>query len=294
MVADRLRQLAELDDRAYAAPRMVAAALGFQRAGWITGLATRSAFSGAANTRGALQDRIHDWIGYCDQAGESATATMACPGFWQGITDALPDKLALTTIVSGLGLYVGAAYRQREPRVLCKLLTEHFLLWSLLLALRAAVVAATIVPAPSPLCRNATHWEQGPGGRPTKGWFLGSVDCNDAMFSGHTCLYSLVCVMWTQSYMPRAAKAAWVSFFLLCCVASVATRDHYTSDVLVATYITVPIVMHRAAAIRHLMSGELNDLECACTQTEAQGGGDAGEALVPSGEAAQRLPGKER
>ena len=40
MVADRLRQLAELDDRAYAAPRMVAAVLVFQRAGWITGWIT--------------------------------------------------------------------------------------------------------------------------------------------------------------------------------------------------------------------------------------------------------------
>ena len=42
------------------------------------------------------------------------------------------------------------------------------------------------------------------------------------------------------------------------------------------------------------VSGELNDLECACTQTEAQGGGDAGETLVPSGEAAHQLPGEER
>ena len=84
---------------------------------------------------------------------------------------------------------------------------------------------------------------------------MGSVDCNDAMFSGHTCLYSLVCVMWMQSYMPLKAKAAWVFFFLLCCVASVATRDHYTSDVLVAVYVSVPICMHRATAIRALMTG---------------------------------------
>ena len=201
-LAEKLEQLDQLDDRAFSVPRMIGSALVFERAGWITGLATRSAFSGAANTRGALQDRIHDWIGYCDQAGEAGSATMACPAFWQPITDALPDKLALTTILSGLALYVGAAYRQREPRVFCKLLTEHFLLWALLLTLRAAVVAGTIMPAPSPLCRNATHWALGPGGRPEKGWFLGTVDCNDAMFSGHTCLYSLVCVMWTQSYMP--------------------------------------------------------------------------------------------
>eukprot|EP01043_Picozoa_sp_COSAG02_P052107 COSAG02_NODE_5569_length_4224_cov_1.810424_4_plen_215_part_00 len=182
---------------------------------------------------------------------------MHCPEFWHPITDALPDKLALATILSCLALYVGAAWRQqRELRVFCKLLTEHFLLWALLLTLRAVVVASTIVPAPSPLCRNATHWEQGPGGRPTKGWFLGSVDCNDAMFSGHTCLYSLVCVMRTQSYMPPRAKVAWVAFFMLCCVASVATRDHYTTDVVVAVYVSVPICMHRAAAIRALMLGE--------------------------------------
>lgn len=249
-IAQLLGQLASIDERAYAVPRMVCSMLLFERAGWLTGNATRSAFSGAANTRGALEDRIHNWIGYCDQAGESATATMACPAFWQPITDALPDKLALFTILSGLALYTLAAFRQREPRVFCKLITEHFVLNSTLLTLRAAVVASTIMPAPSPLCRNSTHWELGPGGRPTRGWFLGTVDCNDAvrmcsfffallgvvlnrsrlaqMFSGHTCLYSLVCVMWVQSFMPRPAKAAWVCFFVLCCIASVATRDHYS------------------------------------------------------------------
>ena len=182
-VALLLEQLATIDDRAYNVPRMVFSVLLFERAGWLTGIATRSAFSGTANTRGALEDRIHNWIGYCDQAGESATADMVCPTFWQPITDALPDKLALFNILSGLTLYSLAAFNQREPRVFCKLITEHFVLYSTLLTLRAAVVASTIVPAPSPLCRNATHWPLGPGGRPTRGWFLSTVDYNDAVRS---------------------------------------------------------------------------------------------------------------
>ena len=57
-------------------------------------------------------------------------------------------------------------------------------------------------------------------------------------------------VFWTQSFLPRWAKAVGTAYLLLCCVASFATRDHYTSDVLVALYVSVPICLHRAAAIR--------------------------------------------
>lgn len=185
----RLR-LRKMDEESYCTLRLGAGALMLVCANAITEVATRSAFSGAANERGALQDRMHEWIGYCDQAGQS-TPLGRCPAFWQPITDMLPDKLVLGAMIMTMCLYVAGAWTQRNPRVLTRLLAETCGLWSLLLCLRAAVVAATIMPAPSPLCRNATQWAQGPGGRPTKGWFLTSIDCNDAMFSGHTCTYLL-------------------------------------------------------------------------------------------------------
>ena len=179
-------RLRELDQRSFCALRLGAGVLGLIAGDQITAAATRSAFSGAANQRGALQDSMHDWIGFCDQAGQS-TPLGACPAFWQPITNMLPDKLVLVAMLMTITLYAWGAWRQRSVRVLARLLAETCLLWSLLLVLRAVVVAATIMPAPSPLCRNATQWAQGRGGRPTKGWFLTPIDCNDAMFSGHTC-----------------------------------------------------------------------------------------------------------
>lgn len=185
------QMLRRMDEEWYCGLRLGAGALMLISASAITEMATRSAFSGAANERGALQDRMHEWIGYCDQAGQS-TPLGRCPPFWQPVTDMLPDKLVLGAMIMTVCLYVVGAWRQRNLRVLTRLLAETCGLWSLLLCLRAAVVAATIMPAPSPLCRNATQWEQGvPGGRPTEGWFLASIDCNDAMFSGHTCTYLL-------------------------------------------------------------------------------------------------------
>ena len=56
----KIQRVRELDDRAYCVPRLVLGASVFERVGWITGLCTRSAFSGAANVRGPLEDRIHD------------------------------------------------------------------------------------------------------------------------------------------------------------------------------------------------------------------------------------------
>ena len=87
--AIRLR-LRKIDEESYCALRLGAGALMLICGNAITGLATRSAFSGAANERGALQDRMHEWIGYCDQAGQSTTLGR-CPAFWQPITDMLPD-----------------------------------------------------------------------------------------------------------------------------------------------------------------------------------------------------------
>ena len=67
--------------------------------------------------------------------------------------------------------------------------------------------------------------------------------------------YGVMLVVWSQSFVPWWTKGLWTVYMLLCCVASFATRDHYTSDVLVALYVSVHICMHRAEAIRgHFMA----------------------------------------
>lgn len=86
------------------------------------------------------------------------------------------------------------------------------------------------------------------------------MDCNDAMFSGHTCLYSLVRNVNAELHATLGQGCVGRKISLccctLCCVVSVATRGHYTTDVLVVVYVSDPICMHRAAAIRALMLGE--------------------------------------
>ena len=206
-------------------------------------------FSVEANRLPALRDKLHDsrW-GVCDQAGGGAR----CPDWLRPWADAFPDKACLVTLGATIFLVVGAGVRRgRDSRVVLGLLTEFMLLHAACLILRATTVATTTLPAPSPLCRGATK-------PPDVGWFLFPVGCNDAMFSGHTCLYSICLVMWVCSYVPIWAKAAWGLWFAVCVFASAALRDHYTIDVLVAMYIALPIAWHRAGAIRRHM-GVAND-----------------------------------
>lgn len=216
-------QLSAMDDQLLCLPRLAAALSAVGVATTVTSAASRSAFSAAANQRGALQDRMHDWVGYCDQAGQS-TVLGSCPPFLSRAADMLPDKLVLLGLLLTLLLFVSAARRSHGVRALAKLLSESLGLWALLLVLRATTVSATIMPAPAPLCRNATTWAIGPGGRPAKGWFLTPIDCNDAMFSGHTTTYSVMLVFWMHSHVPRWVKFLWAGFYLLCCFASFATR----------------------------------------------------------------------
>ena len=272
------RRLERWDEGWCCAPRFGLAWVVFWAGQFVTYLAARSAFSGEANQRGALQDRMHDLLGYCDQAGRS-TELGACPPFWQPIADMLPDKLALITMGATLALYVASAWRQRGARERCcafiKLVAESACIFSLLMVLRAATVASTVMPAPSPLCRNATSWAHGEGGLPTSGWLMSPIACNDAMFSGHTITYSVALVFWLYSHAPSWAKLAWSGYFAFCCVASFATRDHYTADVLVAVYVSVPICMHREATIRRLFADP--DIHGhAPGELAASGGGKAG------------------
>ena len=73
------RRLERWDEGWCCAPRFGLAFLVFWAGQFVTYLAARSAFSGEANQRGALQDRMHDLLGYCDQAGRS-TELGACHG----------------------------------------------------------------------------------------------------------------------------------------------------------------------------------------------------------------------
>lgn len=217
-------------------------------AGILTSKASRRAFSEDMNQRDALPDIFHPGPGNtprCDQAGGGD----ACPEWLRPFANQLPDKLILLTFVLLASLVGGAGWRNgRNLTVSMALVSEFMALNAIILIFRTTTILATTLPAPSPLCRNAT-WAT----RPSQGWFLTTVDCNDAMFSGHTIVNSLAAVMWHCSYMSPLTKLCYWMYFLFCCFASTVTADHYTSDVLVSAYITIAVALHRRKSFTILM-----------------------------------------
>jgi len=197
-----------------------------------------ASFSKHMNALPALPDRIHDSaLGVCDQSGGGIN----CPSWARPLTDALPDKLMTLNLAALAALIFSAGWRnQKEWWRSLRIVTEVMLLQSFLMVLRSSTIWVTTVPAPSPLCRNSTA-----DTLPQKGWFLTLIGCNDAIFSGHTVLYSITLMIFLTSHLPKVVKMLWIFYFFVCALASCATHDHYTIDVLVAIYISIPVAGYR-------------------------------------------------
>ena len=151
-------------------------------------------------------------------------------------------------VIVTLLLFLGAVVRNKyDITRLIFLLSEFLALDAFLICLRSTTVFATTLPSPSPLCRGIKSWAD----RPSEGYFLATLDCNDSMFSGHTTGYAIVFVMWMSSFVPWYVKILYFVFFLVSCFISTATADHYTIDVLVAIYICCPIAWYRRHAYRN-------------------------------------------
>ena len=161
----------------------------------------------------------------------------------------LPNAMVLLEagpVLALLGLHA------RAQRVLCR----AALVYALTMACRAALVLSTTLPDSSPLCHGDPAAFRDP---PTWAaverralWILvtagTSLTCGDMMFSGHSVTFVLLALVCTRYLLPaargpdharaaalRAAAVAWnaAGLFII-----VATRMHYTIDVLVAAYVT--------------------------------------------------------
>jgi len=104
--------------------------------------------------------------------------------------------------------------------------------------LRCICLVATSYPDPSRLCNGYTPPE-------TQSLFwqqtvihTGFLTCGDLMFSGHTLVYILIAMLW-HKYFSLVEKLIMWAMMLFSCVSLVATRMHYTDDVLIAIYIAV-------------------------------------------------------
>jgi len=212
--------------------------------GNFTAWTTREAFSEEANAGPALADRLHPYTNntpLCDQTGNGEH----CPEWLSPLANKAPDKvwLVMTLILFVLTLY--SAMRLRDPTVFIYLVAEFLLIDSLLMFMRSTTVYSTTMPSPSPICRGAT-W----GTRPKEGWFIAEVDCNDSMFSGHTVTYTIGLVFVQCSFLHPVIKVLWIIVYLLAAIVSAVVADHYTSDVLVALYLSYAVAMHRRHALK--------------------------------------------
>ncbi|ORC91952.1 putative phosphatidylcholine:ceramide cholinephosphotransferase 2 [Trypanosoma theileri] len=115
--------------------------------------------------------------------------------------------------------------------------------YSIMLIFRALVIIMTSYPATDNHCQNPV-----PITNPLKNIFLtvvtlgsGSIHCGDLMFSGHTIIITLnLMIQWTYGplihWLFRPVACIIVPFSFYCIIAS---RSHYTDDILVAFYATI-------------------------------------------------------
>ena len=146
----------------------------------------------------------------------------------------LPDWLFVVNLVGTV--VVCSFHVQRHPPRGWRLLSDALTLHGGLLLLRATTILATKMPTPIPGCRGRSA-EAGPV--PSA---LSTVFCNDQMFSGHT-VSNVICLhlVWAVPRFPQRWKLAWTGYVALVILASIATRDHYTVDCLVALYLTTAL-----------------------------------------------------
>jgi len=104
--------------------------------------------------------------------------------------------------------------------------------------LRCICMVATSYPDPNRLCTTYR-----PPATTLLFWketviHTGFLTCGDLMFSGHTLVYLLIALTWQKYFTIYEKPFVWIGM-LFGCTSLIATRMHYTDDVLIAAYIAV-------------------------------------------------------
>ena len=201
----------------------------------------------ATRDGGGLPDIIHDsWLGVCSDSGRGTQGRVCPPEVARLLPLFMPDTLLTTMYTLAILLCVGVSWRSR--RIISGFLAyaEIWLLTGLLMMMRGPTIFSTHLPAPDPVCYNATDWDSlPPQGIKTGGWWLIKKGCNNLMFSGHVDCHTITFMMFCLSYLPIWAKVLYGVFWLFASFMSTILSDHYTMDVIVAMYITIPICLLR-------------------------------------------------
>ncbi|KAJ9470001.1 Phosphatidylinositol:ceramide inositolphosphotransferase [Diplonema papillatum] len=161
-----------------------------------------------------LPDVGHDWI----------------PKIGEGYNDTL-----LGIVVAMCALVCVFGGKHRWP-----MLFRYAAAYSVLLLLRSATVAATALPATDNHCQKPQAIEH-PFQNAVAGMVTGgasSIHCGDLMFSGHT-IALVLSVMVVFTYQPYTIlKVLSLVLLLLAVYSIIATRSHYTVDVIVGLYVS--------------------------------------------------------
>jgi len=107
-------------------------------------------------------------------------------------------------------------------------------------ALRSLTLVSTTYPDPQPSC---AHFDAPDGAYEfwVRTVFYNSVlTCGDLMFSGHTIIYTLTALS-AQVYLTTVEKTICWILMSLGCISLVVVRLHYSSDVIIALYVTFSV-----------------------------------------------------
>lgn len=151
------------------------------------------------------------------------------------------NKLLFTVLDSGL--------RPHDLKNCCTIGLVRFLItYTIVTFFRAFVIVMTSYPATDNHCQSPQHIDH-----PLLNMVLtlvtlgsGAIHCGDLMYSGHTIILALDCSMlWAYSpYVHRFAfRIAAPLLVLLSFYCIVASRSHYTDDILVSAYVTIATFM---------------------------------------------------
>lgn len=196
---------------------MLAAALGYAVSLWIGGAASAAAFHPPANDD-RVSPALHDAVQAKLPQWDFTDPDSALYG--------MPDKL-LALLLCGTAWLVLKDGLVRAALVAREVMMLH----GVLVLVRASTVAVTTMPSPVRACRNLQAV-------PDTGYHFVPIWCNDCLFSGHASTFFLCACVWSCSRAHVLVKAlAWVTAAAASFM-SVAVRDHYSVDVLVAFYIT--------------------------------------------------------
>jgi membrane-associated phospholipid phosphatase len=107
-------------------------------------------------------------------------------------------------------------------------------------ALRSLTLVSTTYPDPQPSC---AHFDRPDGAYDfwvRTVYYHSVLTCGDLMFSGHTIIYTLTALS-AQVYMTTVEKTVCWILMTLGCLSLVIVRLHYSSDVIIALYVTFSV-----------------------------------------------------